>query len=363
MLKINGKINYVLFSMIPDEASPEEKDFNGKILINNLNGKFINGFRVENGKIISRLVNKTTNKCESDYWVGYDLGCDQSLDEVIITTSNEDQDLYTIQIDYIYNFSGGGSDSYYYDFQGYDGGASWGGSTTTTPIPDEEEAIKVDETEEFKKNDKINCTYQRLKKVSTIQEILKDFFGDDAIFDVTFNVVENLNCNGNTNASGCTTDLGSNAYRIDIDLGYINDPTTPTIFLAQSLIHEAVHANLFAAVKKLNNGVIPRDSSFEALYDQYRQIKGWHHEVMAAHYTGIMQEALRGVHPYLNDSRFLNGYSDNSLWNWDNFYKYLSYRGLKDTQVGGEYYANNEEETYLYESEAKLNSSKNPNCN
>lgn len=63
---------------------------------------------------------------------------------------------------------------------------------------------------------------------------------------------------------------------------------------------------------KLNNGTVPVDTRFAALYEAYRSKKGWSHEMMADHYTGIMQHALKEVHPLLNDSRFLNGYDDNT---------------------------------------------------
>jgi len=74
-----------------------------------------------------------------------------------------------------------------------------------------------------------------------------------------------LVCIGNTNSTGCTTPLGGNDY--------INS-NTPTIFLAQTLVHEAIHANLYAAVKKLNNGATRTDTSFESLYEDYRQLQG-----------------------------------------------------------------------------------------
>ena len=222
---------------------------------------------------------------------------------------------------------------------------------------------KIDETSDFKTNEKINCTYEQLIKGSSIPDILIDFFGDDAIFDVTFNVVENLNCGGNSNASGCTTPLGGDAYRIDIDLGYINDPSTPTIFLAQTLIHESIHANLFAAVKALNNGIIPEDIRFASLYEDYRGLKNWSHEFMADHYTQIMQDALREVHPLLNDDQFLNNYDNNTIWNWDDFYEYVSFRGLNETDAGDEYYNNNEVKINLYEPDAESLSTKIPNCN
>lgn len=226
-------------------------------------------------------------------------------------------------------------------------------------MPDE---IAVTTTEEFEGNDKINCTYERLLEQTSIADILVDFFGEDALFDVTFNVVQDLNCGGSTDASGCTTPIGYNAYKIDIDEDYINDPNTPTIFLAQTIIHEAIHANLFAAVKKLNNGITPTDTSFEALWDEYLEHEDPQHEYMADHYTDIMEKAIREVHPQLNDNSFLNGYDDNTLWDWDEFYKYISYRGLKGTDAGDLYF-DNTENISLYKYDAGTNSTKQPNCN
>src|SRR5690606_34148394 len=134
MLKINGKVNYVLFSKIPDSPLEDQKDFNGKIIINNLNGKFINGFRIENGYIISRLVKQIQpiTKCEDGYWVGFDMDCLQFLDETIIIAPKQEP---YIPIGYIYpDNSGGDANPYYYNFQPGGGGSSGGdsGDTTTT---------------------------------------------------------------------------------------------------------------------------------------------------------------------------------------------------------------------------------------
>lgn len=232
-------------------------------------------------------------------------------------------------------------------------------------IPDIEETLgefKVDRSNSFLENDKINCTYERLMDQESLPKALVDFFGKDALFDVTFNVVKDLECNGKTDVNGCTTDLGGNEFRIDIDKDYISDTKTPTIFLAQTLVHEAIHANLFAAVKKLNNGIAPTDTTFEALYDDYRNLKEWSHEIMADHYTGIMQDAIREVHPQLNDSGFSNYYDDNTLWDWDEFYEYMSYRGLDGTESGDEFFENNDNIS-LYKEGAEAFSTNQPNCN
>lgn len=74
-------------------------------------------------------------------------------------------------------------------------------------------------------------------------------------------------------------------------------------------------------------------------------------------------ELRRTVLKGLIFGRFMNGYSDNSMWNWDNFYESISYRGLHLTEKGKEYYTENEEEISKYEEAAKADSKKEPNCN
>ena len=114
-----------------------------------------------------------------------------------------------------------------------------------------------------------------------------------------------------------------------------------------------------SAVVKHNKGIVPVDTSFEALYEDYRNIKGWQHEVMADHYTKIMQEAIRAVHPYLNDDpRFLSLYDE---MGWDGFYEYISYRGLTDTEAGKIYFSDTEN-VGLYEEDAETYSTKQPVC-
>ncbi|MDT0643443.1 hypothetical protein RM553_11430 [Zunongwangia sp. F363] len=90
----------------------------------------------------------------------------------------------------------------------------------------------------------------------------------------------------------------------------------------------------------------------------------WSQEIMAAGYTNIMQKALKEVHPKLNDSSFLNGYDDNSIWDWDKFYEYVSYRGLDGTVAGDDYSDNADaEKISLYKYGAEGNSTTTPNCN
>lgn len=83
---------------------------------------------------------------------------------------------------------------------------------------------------------------------------------------------------------------------------------------------------------------------------------------MADGYTKMMQTALKEVHPQLNDNTFLNGYDNNTRWDWNKFYEYVSYRGLKDTEAGGQYFNDPNNNISLYLEDTKTNSTKTPNC-
>lgn len=345
------------------------ESFSGSIEVFTEQGEYIELIKMENGKYKNETsVSKKNHNKNSCELTAYETGF------ICTALIHPDGSSYeTCEPIYNYEWScGSGSSEVDYGDEtdtggnyepGDSGGTGDGGGVSSPSVPmnpDGSLIFNIDLHESFTEIDKINCTYEQLLKVTSIPNILIDFFGKDALFNLSFNVVKDLTCKDSTTASGCTTKLGDGSYRIDIDEEYITDPSTPTIFIAQTLVHEAIHANLFAAVKKLNNGISPTDSTFEALYEEYKE----HHEMMTDdHYIEIMKAAIKEVHPYLNDSRFLNGYDDNSMWDWDKFYEYMSYRGLHLTSKGKEYYQNNSTAIYLYESEAELNSTEIPNCN
>lgn len=125
-------------------------------------------------------------------------------------------------------------------------------------------AVKVIITQKFKNNNKINCTYKQLLTENIIQELLTDFFGDNALFDVTLDIGNVSSCGYSDEAIGYTSKNTDGSYKIVIDEEYINSNETPTIYIAQILLHEAMHANLYAEVRRLS-GSMPSDTSFEAL--------------------------------------------------------------------------------------------------
>lgn len=240
--------------------------------------------------------------------------------------------------------------------------------TGTYPDPDfvdnHVEEILIDST--FQNIDKINCTLIQLLKTKTIKKLLDDFFGSDADYDLIFKVEGNLSCNGNTSVAGCTTsnyDYNDNKVVISIDSDYINNPETPTLYLARTILYEAIHANLFLAVKKLNGGTTPSSNDFDVLFEEYGQLKN-QHEIMADRYRNLIVQGLKDVHSLLGDQSFIDYYNSNTLWDWDKFYDELSWVGLLDTAKGQEHVQtpNYNIDASFYFDGAKVNSTKNPKC-
>lgn len=228
---------------------------------------------------------------------------------------------------------------------------------------------RIDLDSSFESNDKINCTYNQLLKNTTVNALLDAFFGDDADYDLTFEVVPDLQCNGNSDAEGCTiSSLGSNgSVTIQIDQDYVNSGQTPTLFLAQTIIHEAIHANMYLAVYNYNNGNtanLPDINDFPAIYEEYRQMNNWQHEFMANHYVNLIAQTLQDIHPLLNDQTFINSLADYDM-SLNDFYTSIAYVGLNGTIAQTNYLSDSTNAENYNNSfyDAQANSTKTPNCN
>lgn len=230
---------------------------------------------------------------------------------------------------------------------------------------DAEEQITLDES--FESIQKVKCTYDRLKETLPVQNLLIRFFGDNAMFNLTFKVKENLICNDNVNAVGCTrATLSYDDKNVEIllDKDFVLSNQTPTLFIAQAIVHEAIHANLILAAKEANGGVPPSNEDFGTVYEAYRQMKNWSHQAMADKYVGLIADALEDVHALLGDEAFINYYNSNSLWDWDEFYRNVAWFGLlENSTTGHQYYQQNSEKISFYKTGAEVNSTKSPKCN
>jgi hypothetical protein len=224
-------------------------------------------------------------------------------------------------------------------------------------------------TNEFKLSDKLNCTYNQLSKITGIQELLKGFTGktdDKEAYHLNMDVLPNPNC-PHDHANACTFgsfDPTEKDVTIKFDSDYINDPTIPTITIARTVIHEAIHAALFLEVKQWNAGVTP-ETPYKDLLDDYRKKKiGSSHPIMSANYVSTIAQTLKEVHKLLGEpQRFYDDLNSIEGFNWDEYYLFLAYEGLAGTPEYVEFRKNKTNE-YLnkYSQDAKINANKNANC-
>ncbi|WP_034040588.1 hypothetical protein [Wocania ichthyoenteri] len=131
LLKIDGSIESVIFSMVRDENS-STKQFSGKLYITDLDGNYINAFRVVDDVLVSRFLKPTSTESKSskklfskdgdeeDCW---GIACGMEGEEVVITVNKKPTTInFPLQIIY---YQGGG---------GIPTGLSWssgGGSGST----------------------------------------------------------------------------------------------------------------------------------------------------------------------------------------------------------------------------------------
>lgn len=141
LLKVNNEIKSVVFSMYENDNSNTEH-FSGEIVITDLQGSFINGYRLENGIAISQFVKKNLNKTSaksSSSSTCINHGncslnplcnlCTQSLDEIVITNSSSSSggsfSIWTIYFDQNDNI---GNSTYEWSFE--NGSRGGGGDST-----------------------------------------------------------------------------------------------------------------------------------------------------------------------------------------------------------------------------------------
>lgn len=221
----------------------------------------------------------------------------------------------------------------------------------------------------FEDNLKIKCAFNKLLQTGEFKNLLVNFIGNNDLVKLKFTVVNNLTCTGATNPTGCTLmDFDNGICTIKLSEQFINSYSdtgieTPLLFLCKTLLHESIHANLYYYQYQLMNGIEPSSSDFETLYESYRINKGWQHNYMANHYLSYIVEGLVNVHPLLDDDTFIQTHNDWQSWNWNDFYKALSWTGLEGTTSFNDYFQINQQNYNDYYSETLLNSNKTPNCN
>lgn len=182
----------------------------------------------------------------------------------------------------------------------------------------------VKPTKRFKNNTKINSIYNQAKNAANFKQYLKNF-------EPTFSVAHLLFDVGETSDGNYAVTSVPKDYWIKITFNQNVDWTnTPKIIIADTFMHEMIHAEIFRKLLSLasTNGNIDVNKitqylnthNYPGLFDYYvnRTVGGenWQHETMASHYVNIMVNFLKQL--------YSNKYTDTE-------YKTIVWMGLKGT--------------------------------
>ena len=147
LLKIEKEIISVVFSMHHEEDSQKDH-FSGKIIIRNLNGDFLNGFRIKNREYISQFVKKQNSlKNNATYRGDGDIDGGE-LSEVIIIKSLYD----TMEIPVIFDRGGASYDFQMMSWNNGGGGNCSGVGTAITSLADLKTKIANNSPDSFETN-------------------------------------------------------------------------------------------------------------------------------------------------------------------------------------------------------------------
>lgn len=313
-LNIKGKIETSIITTFPENTNTDS-EFTGKIIIQRLDGSFVNGFRLKNGIIISRLEKKPTSKLTSNNTDPDPI----ELLEVIIPPKQK-QYFSVVFIYYPYGDRANRGDlpeSLMWDPTG------GGGYIGDEPATEESIAQAIEDQIEDSQLDP--CTkgvLDKLKNLSggDITNMLKRFTPPGSIFNINM-ITGKVNSNANWAE---TTPL--NGSRTDINMvfneNYINGTnfsSRPTdLSVATTMAHEVIHAYLISLLEENKACGASGICDFPTIYDAYvqRQISNnpnpnltvdEHHELIAKNYVyaiaSTIQEFHTGqytVYPYQN---------------------------------------------------------------
>ena len=353
MLKIENEIQTVVLSMYPD--SQHNIDFSGVFIIRNLYGNFKEGYRVENGRIIAKLV-KTKSKLKTG-WEDGDWN-DGELGEVIVDAPGGNRNTTPVKYVFVIRIHDEpGRNGEDWEFEYSSGGG--GGGTTTTPTEEEEE-----EEEEDKIDNNLTdpCAKEILEELLELSRqngnnpSLLDQFNHETGLGLYFseailNFLESsddfvyiVGNNSSVSGTGRTDprvyyDSVTDKYKIysDFNTTYLN--TATRLSMARTMIHESMHAYLIFERQRDYT-----DHIHEAL-NNYAKSNGYlpggdgnliHHNFMAQFVDAIAYQLA------VWDKKFGTG----TDLGWQ-YYHDLAWGGLANYEVNGAELFYKEFENYL----------------
>lgn len=338
LIKVQDSTHGFLMNIVKDKDITDE-GFSGIIGITDLDGKFINGYRVKNGAFISQFVvaknqkpkdsvNSIKNRLSSLTYTEPDYPEPDTewqsgtimLEEVIVSPPENSggggSSSSGLNMGLGNYFGGGYSFGFFFGFPGSgDGGSGSGGGPSGGEKDDGKKVFPCDDPINGCDHDFINddeddkitneltgkalCVYNRLKNLKLFKETLHKFDNTDSYNLI---ITQKGDCNNQAGAEGCTSFDGKNT--VTIKLLNINQPE---LDLAASILHEGIHADIFKFVNQHEKGYVdPNDRPrLMQLYFYYKKLANskvidskklntiYQHEYMAEKYIKPIAETIR----------------------------------------------------------------------
>ena len=215
-------------------------------------------------------------------------------------------------------------------------GVNLGGGTTTNPTPTPDPTPEVCKDTSFIRT-KADCVFKKLVGATSttiydpntvVGKLLKDYWG--TTHKLTFVVADNLKT-GNSGHAECEP-LSTGNVIIRLKRDYIESCTN--FELARTLIHESVHAEIFARLQGPKTG-ISGDQEFYSLFEKYKDYcKQTDHNIMAeSDYINLIAKGLEAYHTqgYMTsfDANISAHYGND--FDYQQFYNMVAWVGLEKT--------------------------------
>ena len=181
---------------------------------------------------------------------------------------------------------------------------------------------------------KADCVYKKLEGNDLRNKTIKRFDGDST----PENLVIKLGDISNSNVAGETDyGIGTDTVTITLDNDYMDN--SPSLFAALTILHEAIHADIYRKIKTTSgiyyNSATSRwelpngsEANFPTLFDYYDNYPiNPHHNYMADYYRSAIDQGLKDYA------------SSNGLSFSNQLYKDLAWAGLQGTNAWNNMYA------------------------
>lgn len=310
---------------LPDAAylanTAINKSFTGMVLVENWQGSFIRGYSYGGDGTVKKLLAPRVKGPSSDTQVMNELSSCTITDWYSVS-GNYSHYMYSEMTCTEGGYGGGsysdGSEGGHHDGDYGDGnGSGYPSSDDYSDAPLEPRKVVLVEVSfdsSFTKNVKLDCIYTKLNSSGTLNKIIKNFMGQNSLYDLVWKggVYSDNTLGGTYPPQYPYTDP------VAIVIDTIKSNNRPSLMVAKTLLHEAIHAQLTGWAQSVNYTLTP--ANFPGLFDYYTRYgpQEGDHQLMAAHYIDVL---ATGLSEY-----------DNNLHN-RSFYEAIAWEGLIGTTV------------------------------